>query len=228
MFKFWLKPFYTEDDGQPQGGDAEGKQRPTDVLDRYGRDALKLAEKLSEALTDNYSLREKNRALRAEKATLEKSQAPEGATLLTAEDATLWEAYKTLGAPDALKTTLESAQTATQEAQALKREKAITEAAGVAGYKPSVLTRLADGLEITVKPDSKGDKRAYVVKDGAETALEDFASREWSDFLPSLKGTQAPLQAPDINGGSRGGANGKHILTDAERDAITRRYQSTF
>jgi hypothetical protein len=229
VIKSWLlRPLYEEDDPS-HGGEVADKPRTSDVLDRYGRDALKLAEKLSEALTDNYSLREKNRTLRAEKSALEKTQAPEGSTILTGADAAAWQAYKALGAPDALKKSLDEAQTATQEAQTLRREKAVNEAANVAGFKPGVLARLADGLELTIKGE-KDKKAAYVVKDGAETALEDYAIQEWAEFLPALKQAdkQADRPAPhDINGSNRGGSNGL-VLTDDDRRRATELARRTF
>jgi hypothetical protein len=229
MLLSWLRPIYSEDDGQPQGGETD-KPRTSDVLDRYGRDALKLAEKLSEALTDNYTLREKNRQLRADKAALEKTQAPEGATLLTADEAQAWQAYRALGAPDALKTKLDEAQTATQEAATLRKAERVRTAAEAHGFKPGVLARLADGLELIIKAD-KDKKAAYVVTDGAETALDAYAEAEWAEFLPALKQAEprhANSAAPhDINANARGGSNG-HTLSDDDRRRATELARRTF
>lgn len=228
----WLRPLYEPDDPPHGGGDEPpDKPRTTDVLDRYGRDALKLAEKLSEALSDNYTLREQRRELKRKLADVEGKTMPEGATVLTSDDAAAWAAYKALGQVADLQTALTERETLKTEATALRTAETIRTAAEAHGYKAAVLTRLADGLELTIKADGKGEKHAYVVADGKETALDAYAEAEWADFLPSLKQTdkQADRPAPpNINGSNRGAANGKHQITDAEREAITRRYQHTF
>ena len=207
MFLAWLKPFYSEDDGAPQGGGADdGKNRPTDVLDRYGRDALKLAERLSDALNDNYSLREKNRALRADKSALEKTQAPEGSIVLTKEQAAQWEAYTALGEPQALKSTLEQATTATEEAARLRRTETIRAAAEAHGYKAAALGKLPSlhekAIELRdVQEDGKTVKRAFV--DG--TPIQDYIQANDPELMGALKDTTpAPLGTAFL---SQGGAN---------------------
>ena len=190
MLKAWLKPLYSDDDGQPQGGDANDKPRTTDVLDRYGRDALKLAEKLSEALTDNYTLREKNRKLRVDNETLAAAKPPEGSVVLSGDDARLLDAYKALGEPGTLKQTLDAATQAHADLTTLRKSEVVRSAAEAHGFKPSVLSRLADGLELTMKEGKDKKLQAFVLKDDKELALDAYAEQEWADFLPSL--TQQP------------------------------------
>ena len=106
-YRSLIPHMYAEDDGQPQGGEG---QQPSDLLDRYGKDALKLAEKLADAQRDNYRLREKNRTLTAE-LTDAKGKAPaDGARVLSKDEAAAYDAYTALGAPAALKTQLDTAQ----------------------------------------------------------------------------------------------------------------------
>ena len=215
-------------EADPQGGSGgDGKQRPTDVLDRFGRDALKLAEKLAEALSDNYTLREQRRVLRQEVTELKAKAAPEGARLLTTDEAPLWDAYKALGAPDAIKKSIENASGATAELTTLKREKQIRAAAEAAGYKAAVLERLAADLTIEVRPVKDAAPVVVVVKDGQETALADYAKDNWGDFLPALEAKQGSAQAPDINAGARGNGNAP-LITDDDRASAKRRYSATF
>lgn len=206
--------------------DGEKRTRASDMLEQYGRDALRLAEKLADVQSDNYSLREKNRALR-QQVTEAAGKVPAGSVVLSAEDAQALEAYRALGKPEDVKTKLESLTPVQQELHGLKRERAITKAAEAAGFKPAVLNTLAGDLDIQVKPGQDGKPLAVVVKDGAETALTDFAKAEWAEFLPALAPVQAQPQPYDINAGARG-ANGGHVVTEAERLAIADRYRTTF
>jgi hypothetical protein len=223
-------PFREADtDVDPQGG-ASGKVRASDLRAQFGNTVdeqalMRLLEKQAELLADNSQLREQRRSLRQEVTDLKSKAAPEGARILTAEEAPVWDAYKALGKPDALKTALDTKGTAEQELSALKREKAIAKAAEAAGFKASVLTTLAGDLDIQVRPVKDGSPLVIVVKDGAETALADYAQANWADFLPALHAHA--VTAPDINAGARNGQNGSTI-TDAERAAAQRRYGATF
>ncbi len=228
MFLRFL-PFYDGDDGQPQGGGSDdGKVRASAVLEQYGRDALRLAEKLADVQSDNYRLREERRTLKQELKDAAGKAPADGAVVLSKEDAALWTAYAALGKPEEIKTALETKGTAEQELTVLKREKQIAKAADAAGFKASVLERLAADLTIDVRPVKDGKPLVVVVKDGQETALADYAAAEWPDFLPALKqGAGASVSAPDINAGARGGGNGP-MITEEERKAATRRYSATF
>lgn len=212
-------------DADPQGGSST-KVRASDVLEQFGRDAIRLAEKLADVQGDNYRLRDERRELKRQLAEAAGKAPAEGSRVLSAADAALYDAYAALGAPEALKTALEGAQSATAELTGLKREKAIRAAAEAVGFKASVLTTLAGDLDIQTKAGKDGTPLVYVVKDGVETALTDYAAKEWADFLPALTPKASP-QAPDINAGARGGGAGATI-TDDERKAAARRYGATF
>jgi hypothetical protein len=94
---------------------------------------------------------------------------------ITQEEFDLLESYKKLGEPEHI-------VDAISERNTIKRQGAIAIAAQLYSYKPTVLDKLAKDLEISVKEDA-----AYVVIDGAETKLDDYANENWSDFIPSLK-----------------------------------------
>lgn len=184
--------FHAPDDGQPQGGESEQpRDRPSDLLERYGKDALRLAEKLAEAQGDNFRLREKNRTLTGRVADLEKSKPAEGALMLDKAQAEAWGAYQALGDPATLKTTLEGAQTARGELATLKRGEAIRAAAEASGYKPATLSKLPSlaGKDLIVKDvevDGAKQKQAFVAVDGKEQPLGEFVTEHDPEFLPAL------------------------------------------
>lgn len=214
-------PFFEDDDGKPQGG----APKPSDVLEQYGRDALRLAEKLADVQADNYRLREERRGLKSQIAETQSKVPSEGSKVLSADEAAEYAAYLALGKPKDVKAALDTKGTAEQELTALKREKLLSKAAEAAGFKASVLERLAGDLQIELEAKD-GKPLVYVVKDGEKVALADYAEKEWADFLPALQQKAAPL-APDINAGSRGGGD-TPLMTDEERVAARRRYAATF
>lgn len=224
MFLRFL-PFYSDDDGQPDGG---SDVRASDVLQRYGNtaeSALRLAEKLAEAENANYKLREKNRTLRQERDDARGKVPGEDAAVLPKEDAALLESYRALGKPEDVKKALGEAQGATAELGKLRRADQLRAAADAAGFKASVLTALAADLDIQTEPTKEGKPLVYVVRGDEKIALADYAQKEWADFLPAL--TQAALVAPDINAGARGGHNGPTI-TDEQREFAAKRMRATF
>jgi hypothetical protein len=217
---------HAEDDGQPQGGSSEsGKVRASDVLEQFGRDAIRLAEKLADVQSDNYRLREERRTLKQDLAEAKGKAPAEGTKVLTKDEADAYAAYSALGTPAAIQAAMDANGTTTAELAALKRERALTKAAEAAGYKASVLTTLAGDLDIQVRPVKDGKPLVVVVKDGQETALVDYAKAEWADFLPALAAVS--IQAPDINAGARGNGNGTGI-TKEEQDRAAIRYSRTF
>lgn len=185
-------------DADPQGG-ASSDLQGSDVLDRYGRDALKLAEKLAAAERDNYTLRDKNRALRSEVTDL-KSKAPtEGARVLTKEEAQAWEAYTALGiAPAAIQAAIAERDDAKGQLAQRARLDTLGVAAQAHGYKAAALAKLPSlkDQEITLKDvDSKGPdgkpvkvKHAYV----GSVSLPDFIQEHDAEFLPALTDVAKP------------------------------------
>lgn len=161
------------------------------LLDRHNGDAMAVIATL---LSENHSLRAERRELRA--------RLPgEGAVVLSGEQAQAWQAYTALGAPDALQQQLQQATTAAQRLAALERERAIGEAAAVAGFKPSVLAQLPGAADLTfevseVEQNGTKIKVASVKdKDGKMTPLIEYAKEHWPDFLPALTATQSATGA---------------------------------
>jgi hypothetical protein len=214
---------HAEDDGQPQGGEA--KTRASDVLEQYGRDALRLAEKLADVQSDNYRLREERRSLKQSLADAQGKVPGADAVVLTKDEAAALDAYKALGAPDAIKQAMDANGEATAKLAKLEKAERLRAAADAAGFKPAVLERLAADLDIQTETTKEGKPLVYVVVNGEKTALADYAAAEWADFLPAL--THAAPQAPDINAGARGERNAP-MITDEERAAARRRYSAAF
>lgn len=191
MLLKWIRPLYAADDGGSGGDDPpSGDVRPSDVLQRYGNtaeSALRLAEKLAEAENSNYKLREKNRTLRQERDALQAKVPGEGSAVLTTADVQELEAYRALGKPADLKTTLDKGQATQEELAGLRRTETIRTAAEATGYKAAVLGKLPSlqGKELTlrdVQEDGKTVKRAFV----GDEPLTTYIEANDAEFLPAL------------------------------------------
>ena len=90
---------------------------------------------------------------------------------ITQEELELLNKYKELGEPEAITTAL-------SERDNLFRQATVGEASIASGYKLSVLEKLTNGLELTMK-----DGQAFV----GEQPIEEYANENWQDFLPALK-----------------------------------------
>ena len=122
--------------------------------------------------------------------------APEGSRVLTAEEATAYDAYVALGVPKELKTRLEAGQQAETDLQGRKRGDTLREVAEVAGYKPAVLGRLSDGLEFEISSSEVDGKPVKTVNvkgaDGKTTLLNEYAKANWADVEPALAAGTGP------------------------------------
>lgn len=210
-------------DAEPQGG-SSGKTRASDVLEQYGRDAIRLAEKLADVQSDNYRLRDERRTLKQQLTEAMGKVPADGMRVLSKDEAAAYDEYTKLGTAADIRAAIDTKTTAEQELSGLKREKALAKAADAAGFKSSVLTALAGDLDIQTKAGKDGKSYAVVVTDGTETALADYAAQAWGDFMPALVGRT--LDAPDINATGRG-AGGSGI-SDDERKRAAQRMRATF
>ncbi len=214
---------HAPDDGDdPQGGESPRKPRPSDLAAQYHNDAMRISERLSDALDDNFKLREKNRALTTDLAALKSKMPADDAVLLSKDDAALWEAYKALGAPAELKQQVEAATDATTKLAALQRNEAFRVAAEAQGYRAGTLAKLPSlaGKDLIVKDveaDGKPTKAAFVVADGKEYPLSDYITANDPEFLPALTADVAkPSGTPYVRQNVGGAVNpletfGKHF-----------------
>lgn len=192
-------------DGDNGGGGGSQGQPPTgsqariprlsrdEVLQRFERDPEGTADHYRDLERDGRRYRQKIDTLEDQAAALAKRQTPEGAIVLTSQDAALWAEYRKLGEPADLSTKLSTAETAASELASLRRERHMADVASSTGWNARVLAHLAADRQIELR-DEQGEqgptKRAYI-KDGDQFhPADDFARQHWADFLPSLSGSQ--------------------------------------
>jgi hypothetical protein len=196
---FNLKEGSTMAEGDnPQGG-ADPTQAFQSRLAKMNGDAMAFATQLFD---ENFQHRTKIREL-------EGKVPSENSVVLKKSEAEQWEAFKALGKkPEEIKQALTDAETVTTERDDLKKKDILRDVAGAHGYKLTVLQdrdKESGGLEYKLKDekDSKGETRkvAYVVVEGKETPLEEYAQQNWADYLPSLK--EAEAQTPLKMGNGR-------------------------
>ncbi|WP_407543787.1 hypothetical protein Q0M94_28305 (plasmid) [Deinococcus radiomollis] len=138
------------------------------------------------------------KAKRTELDTVKAQLPAEGSQVLSKADAERWAKYNALGKPEELETARQAGTEAAQKLSQYERRDSIRTAAEVAGFKPSVLERLApDGGTFEVREaqvDGKPVRTAFLkLPDGNEKPLREWAASEHADFMPSL---QAQAQAP--------------------------------
>jgi hypothetical protein len=168
-------------------------------LERFNNDAMLMANEL---YRENYRERESNRRLREQVTELQGRIPAEGAHVLTGDDVARWQAYTQLGQPQELQQRIEAGATAIQERDSLRRDTVIRQAADVAGYKPSVLQRLAADVQLSVR-EADGKQEAVVTVEGQQPIpLTQYAEQHWADFLPALtaqsQGTQQRAGVPFV------------------------------
>jgi hypothetical protein len=160
--------------------------------------------KLTELYEDNFKLRGDKQRLTAENEDLKGKVPAEGAVVLTGNDKTEYEAIQALGKDSkALKKIVGEHETLTGEVTALKRKTLVNEIAEAEGWKPSVLERLTQGMDLLGveevneeidDPDREGEKKTVPVKRGyfntkdaeGKTNGKKKLAEELADFMPSL------------------------------------------
>ena len=142
-----------------------------------------LLSRSSDAAALARQLFEENYRYRTELRDAQRQLPPQGATVLTPEQAQAWTAYQGLGAPADVQTTI-------QQAQQLRRDLELRSVADATGYKFGVLRQLASDVAFEVRDETKDNqpiKAVYVKVDGKDVPLETYAAERWADFLPALK-----------------------------------------
>lgn len=199
------------------GGDAARLADFQSQLARHKGDALNMAERYHEK---NYQLRQRAQAAEA--------QIPqEGSVVVTAEEATLLKSYKGLGTLTEIE---ERGSTLTK----LQKYQMVSEAAQVAGMNPKVLSRLLPETAVLEIGEATGEdgiaKRTVTYVEGEnKNPLDEYAAKNWTDFLPALNNAQDTQQVgtPWIQqqGSTSGdaGANSMHPLLKKQLEAAAER-----
>lgn len=161
------------------------------LLQKHQNDANQVALAL---FGDNHRLRSDKRKLTSQLKALQGKVPADGAVVLTGEKAKAWEAYQALGKPEEIKSSLEARSGVEKELKELRRGEQIRSVSEVAGYKSSVLSRLAqlatEELEFAVEEvESDGEKiqRAVVKQGETKKPLAEYAKEHWTEFLPALE-----------------------------------------
>ena len=197
MLKGFLT-YHAEDDGQPQGGDIDdppaGKVRASDLRSQLGQNIdeqalMRLLEKQADLLSDNHKLREKLRA---------RPEVPKGARVLTADEATAYDAYATLGTPDEVKGKLATAEQASADLATLRRDATLRDVRDATGYDLDVLKDIGGAdWQYTIKEETVDEKPAkvvYITDGGQEQRIDQHPKVQ--RFLPALKPSDADPPPP--------------------------------
>jgi hypothetical protein len=142
---------------------------------------------------DNYQLREQRRTSRAELADVKAKLPPDGAVILTKEQAADWDAYQKLGKPTDVEKTITDGKAAAEGLVKRDRADALGKAAKDLGYNPEVFTQLADMNKLTLTSNevTMGDGKKQTVytatpAGGQPMEMTQYASANWGIFMPSL------------------------------------------
>jgi hypothetical protein len=150
---------------------------------------------MTQLLSDNFKLREKNRDLKRDLEEAEQQVPAEGSVVLTKAEGERWTAYTALGKPEDVKKTIEEHGTLKTKVADAERMEQIRAASQVEGMSSSVLGQLAKAEHVfeivTVKGDDNVEKKVanvvVTIGDKKEThTLKAYAESHWKDFLPSL------------------------------------------
>lgn len=169
------------------------------------RQVTQLEKDVDEREAENKQLRDQRRDLRSQVKDLETKVPEEGSVLLSADEASAFEAYKLLGKPEDVKSSLDEANT-------VRRKAEVAKVAKVAGFNADVLSDLApETAVLSVKTTTDGDgeptSNAFIKVDekGDEVPLTQFAEDNWKLYLPSLRqeGSNTSSNQQNLNNGTR-------------------------
>jgi hypothetical protein len=204
------------------GQGADPTQAFQNRLNKLNGDAMAFATQLFD---ENYRLREDKRQLNEQLTATQGRLPADGTLVLAPDDAKAYEAYKALGTPKELKDRVDAYPTLEDENKDLKLRDSLREVAdvGIGGSKLrfSVLedrVKAAGGnIQFSVKEEGRDKRKVAYVKEGdKETPLEQYAQKNWADYLPSLKAEQAK-RTGSANGGEGNGQPAKFDMNSMIR-----------
>jgi hypothetical protein len=204
------------------------------LLQKNNNDPNRAIETL---LADNAKLREDKRKLKEDVEGKDRliqayrdDEPEDGAVILTADEGKIFQ--QLVGEKGTIKDLAEKIAKSgelEQKVAAQERKQTIDQAAKALGFKPAVLEKLADGLEIELKTVPKTDPKTggivdsivpFVKQESGAKPLLDFATESWKEFMPSLQektdaGTPfggAPGVQYPASGGSGGASEPDNVV----------------
>lgn len=176
-------------EGTDSGEGDKAARNLQNLLSKHEGNAIALAAQL---LAENAGYRE---TIRTQKEDLGKAALPDGAVVLSKEQAAQWATYQALGAPAEVEKTVKDGREASERLTKLERRDTLRSVADKVGYQHEVLERLGSDLdyqEIEVDGEKAGEKvKTYGVKVNDKVVpVTQYASENWKAFLPALT-TQA-------------------------------------
>lgn len=195
-------------------GNGDGENRLTEK-EWEDRKRAQLAGKSIDQLV------EKQIALERDLVKARAKAAPDGAVVLTADEAKEWEVFRGLGKADDVSKRLKTGEEAATKLAGRERGDTLREVAEIAGFKVGPFSRLADqdglSFEVGAEVEKDGKKSRPVTvktKDGKSAPLTDYVKTNWADFEPSLTSTG------DGKGNGTGGGNATGAGTRTDRRTV--------
>lgn len=212
-----VRTYYRDDNFDPEAAAtsliaAHGGERPAIIqLIKEAKKNRGQKEILTQRVQD---LTSDNEVLKADRKAI-----PEGAKVLSKEEAIAYDAYVALGKPEELTRTIEKAKTLEADAAAASTKSIVETAAKAHGYNSEVLQDLGDvkgltfemGEALIVGEDGKKTKApvAYVKdKSGTRTILTDYVEANLQTYLPALTAGGEGGEGGDGAEGAGGAGNG--------------------
>lgn len=144
------------------------------------------ASKVADLTGDNFKLRRKLAEAR-------RGAVPEGAVVLSGDEAKAWAKYREIDPdPSNLRKRVEAGEAAVGEASGFRKAEVGREAAALMGYRENLFSKLAraDGLDLVIvdqQKDGKAVRVPHVKGEGDKTTpLADYAEAHWKEELPLL------------------------------------------
>lgn len=177
-------------DGSPSP--AEIAANVAAILQKNNNDANKSIEML---LSETAKLREDKRALKEELQRWKDDAPQHGDVILSGEEIKEWEKYLSFGTAEDVEKKVSGYSEMESKIQSIEKKSIVEEAAKLSGFNPNVLHKLGLDLEIEFKEVPKTDalgkttnqKVAFIKTDAGLESLHDYASKNWNEFMPSLK-----------------------------------------
>lgn len=207
-------PTDKKDDGERRLTADEWAAQERERLGKLSAD--KLVDELVKVKGENYDLRRRT--------------APDGGTVLNAEERARWEAWEKLGKPEDVSKAIDQGKKDREFVVRQEKREHLNTVAAAAGWDADTfadLDGMAGGLEWRVQEITKGEEKVQQVEvkqgDTWQTA-ETYAEARWKKFMPVLQAgeSKGPAETdsstvPTVHTSGRNAGSGKFTLADADK-----------